>query len=183
MKDKHNETSKFGKYDHFKEYKSTVYTGMKIGRGHTWKYDAGQWKEKKITPDKWQITYSVTKRRKGKAPEGSGVPVGTKYHWYILADQIVEKLNANDYSTEMVGVKYKVSHQRAEKNDWNVTEITQKKRIINFLKEVLSGLEKELTDMQSQNKKVKGKTPKILKDYIPERHKIPKHVRQGSSSI
>ena len=27
----------------------------------------------------------VTKRRAGHAPEGSGVPVGTEYHWYIVA--------------------------------------------------------------------------------------------------
>ncbi|WP_156413030.1 hypothetical protein [Legionella rubrilucens] len=47
----------------------------------------------------------MTKCHKGKAPEGPGVPVGTKYHWYILADQVVEKRNANDYSTEMVGIK------------------------------------------------------------------------------
>jgi hypothetical protein len=30
------------------------------------------------------------------APEGSGVPVGTEYHWYVLAHQNVRKLNAND---------------------------------------------------------------------------------------
>ncbi len=50
---------------------------MRVGRGHTWNYDAGQWKETKVTPDEWTFTYAVTKRRKGKAPEGSGVPVGT----------------------------------------------------------------------------------------------------------
>jgi len=49
---------------------------MKVGRAHTWNYDQGRWKEKKITPDKWEISYAVRKRRAGKAPEGSGVPVG-----------------------------------------------------------------------------------------------------------
>lgn len=38
---------------------------------------------KKVTPDKWQFTYNVTKRRAGIAPEGSGVPLGTEYHWYL----------------------------------------------------------------------------------------------------
>jgi hypothetical protein len=45
---------------------------MKIGRSHTWRYDRGEWKETKITPDLWQIGYAVTKRRAGRAPEGSG---------------------------------------------------------------------------------------------------------------
>src|SRR5919201_5741221 len=93
-------------YNEFKEFEGRRYTGMKIGRSHKWYYDQGEWKEKKVTPDKWQFTYAVTKRRKGKAPEGSGVPVGTEYHWYILAHQFVKKLNANDYSTEMTAMKF-----------------------------------------------------------------------------
>lgn len=43
----------------------------------------------KITPDLWTISYAVTKRRAGRAPKGSGVPVGTEYHWYIVAHQHV----------------------------------------------------------------------------------------------
>jgi hypothetical protein len=54
----------------------------------------------KITPDLWEISYAVTKRRVGHAPEDSGVPVGTEYHWYILAHQTARKLNANDYETK-----------------------------------------------------------------------------------
>src|ERR1043166_6701167 len=95
-------------YDEFKEYEGKKYTGMKIGRSHKWYYDKGEWKEKKITPDLWQISYAVTKRRAGRAPEGSGVPVGTEYHWYVLAHQNVCKVNANDYTTTMPGLKFKV---------------------------------------------------------------------------
>jgi hypothetical protein len=131
-------------YNKFKEFEGKPYTGMKIGRGHYWIYDKGQWKETKITPDKWELSYAVTKRRKGKAPEGSGVPVGTKYHWYILAHQIVEKLNANDYSTEMVGLKYKLAHQRANKDDWNISERAQKKRLLRILQELVANLEEEI---------------------------------------
>ena len=59
---------------------------------------------KKLTPDKWEFTYNVTKRRPGNAPGGSGVPVGTEYHWYILANQNVKKLDANSYTTSMLGL-------------------------------------------------------------------------------
>src|SRR3954454_14292156 len=100
-------------YNQFKTFNGKHYTGMKVGRSHKWYYDKGEWKEKKITPDKWELTYSVTKRRAGKAPEGSGVPVGTGYHWFILAHQFVHKLNADDYSTAMVSIKLKLAHKRA----------------------------------------------------------------------
>lgn len=130
-------------YNEFKQFEGQQYTGMTIGRSHKWYYDKGEWKETKITPDLWQISYAVTKRRAGKAPEGSGVPVGTAYHWYILAHQNVRKLNANDYTTSMTGLKYKLSHKRADKEKWNSTTNTQRKHLINFLKEIIEGLEKE----------------------------------------
>ncbi|WP_242457672.1 hypothetical protein [Pedobacter sp. BS3] len=101
-------------YNKFKNFEGKQYTGMQIGRSHHWEYDQGDWKETKITPDLWEISYAVTKRRKGHgAPEGSGVPVGTEYHWYILAHQTARKLNANDYSTAMSGLKFKLAHKRA----------------------------------------------------------------------
>src|SRR6266436_406908 len=103
-------------YNEFKEHEGQRYTGMKIGRSHKWYYDKGEWKEKKITPDLWEISYSVTKCRAGKAPESSGVPVGTEYHWYILSHQNVKKINANDYTTGMSGLKYKLAHKRAGKD-------------------------------------------------------------------
>ncbi|WED43667.1 hypothetical protein [Legionella cardiaca] len=143
-------------YNKFKEFEGKRYTGMKVGRSHYWIYDAGQWKETKVTPDLWEINYAVTKRRKGHAPEGSGVPVRTKYHWYILAHQVVEKLNANDYSTEMSGLKYKVAHQRANKDDWNISDIAQKKRMVKILKELVTTLEEEI-EAAKKKKKVKAK--------------------------
>ena len=128
-------------YDAFKEYEGKRYTGMKIGRGHKWRYDAGPWTEKKVTPDKWEFQYSVVKRRKGRAPEGSGAPVGTAYSWYILAHQIVTKLDANSYTTEMAGLKYKVAHKRADKITWSASERAQRKRLVQILREMIDELE------------------------------------------
>jgi hypothetical protein len=130
-------------YNAYKMFEGKQYTGMKIGRGHKWYYDKGEWKEKKVTPDKWEFKFEVTKRRAGKAPEGSGVPVGTEYHWYILAHQHVKKLNANDYSTSMSGLKYKIAHKRADKDKWSASEKAQKKRLIKVLKEMIVSLEAE----------------------------------------
>jgi len=127
-------------YDEFKEHEGQRYTGMKIGRSHKWYYDQGEWKEKKITPDLWQIGYAVTKRRAGRAPEGSGVPVGTEYHWYILAHQNTAKHTANDYTTSLTGLKFKIAHKRADTGKWSATLRTQRKRMIMFLRSVLADL-------------------------------------------
>jgi hypothetical protein len=97
----------------------------------------------KVTPDLWQCSYAVTKRRAGRAPEGSGVPVGTEYHWYIVAHQNVKKLNANDYTTSLFGQKFKVAHKRAGNEKWSATPKTQRKRMIAFLRDVIADLERE----------------------------------------
>jgi hypothetical protein len=130
-------------YHEFKTHEGQRYTGMKVGRSHKWYYDRGEWKETKITPDLWQISYAVTKRRAGRAPEGSGVPVGTEYHWYVLAHQNVSKVNANDYTTSMSGLKFKIAYKRADTGKWSATPNTQRKRMIAFLRDVIKDLEKE----------------------------------------
>ena len=131
-------------YNQFKDFEGKKYTGMKVGRTHKWYYDKGEWKEKKLTPDKWQFTYNVTKRRAGNAPEGSGVPVGTEYHWYILANQNVKKLDANNYTTSMIGLKYKLAHKRAERNNWSSSDKAQRKRLIEILQGLIEDVKMEM---------------------------------------
>jgi hypothetical protein len=133
-------------YNKYKDFEGKQYTGMKVGRSHKWYYDKGEWKEKKITPDKWEFTYAVNKRRSGRAPEGSGVPVGTEYHWYILAHQNVRKLDANNYTTSMTGMKYKLAHKRADKEKWSATDNAQRKRLIQALQESISQLQRGMAE-------------------------------------
>ncbi len=145
-------------YNEFKQFDGKQYTGMKVGRSHKWYYDKGEWRETKITPDLWEISYAVTKRRAGRAPEGSGVPIGTEYHWYILAHQNVKKLNANDYTTSLTGIKYKLAHKRAGKGTWSTTPKTKRKRLVNLLKDCIMQLEKESVpiDIEYKGKNYKG---------------------------
>lgn len=163
-KDKESKEKKLpaNSYDSFKEFQGKKYTGMKIGRGHTWNYDQGLWKEKKQTPDLWEFNYNVNKRRTGKAPEGSGVPVGTEYHWYILAHQNVRKLDANTYSTAMRGYKYKLAHKRSDKDTWSTSYGGQRKRLIKLLESILHHLEQEEIE-EKLAKKAKKKTTKTAK--------------------
>ncbi|HZS45556.1 MAG TPA: hypothetical protein VFC63_10670 [Blastocatellia bacterium] len=130
-------------YNRRKDFEGRQYTGMTVGRTHHWYYDKSDWKEKKVTPDKWEFVYSTTKRRAGHAPEGSGVPVGTAYHWFILAHQYVEKLNANDYSTQMVGLKFKLAHKRASAQKWSASGEKRRKQLVQILKDLIADLEGE----------------------------------------
>jgi|ERR1043165_4484669 hypothetical protein len=128
-------------YDELKEFRGKRYTGMRVGRSHKWRYDAGEWKERKVTPDRWEFTYNVVKRRAGHAPEGSGAPVGTAYHWYIVADQVVTKIDANSYTTEMTGHKLKIAHQRAGRSSWSASERAKNKQLVKLLRELADDLE------------------------------------------
>jgi hypothetical protein len=139
-------------YNKFKEFGGKQYTGMAVGRSHKWYYDKGEWRETKITPDLWRISYAVTKRRAGKAPEGSGASVGTAYNWYILAHQRVQKLNANDYTTSLLGLKYKLAHKRADKNKWSAKGPTQRNHLIKFLKEMIRELEEQVIPLEFEYK-------------------------------
>lgn len=131
-------------FNEFKEFEGRRYTGVKVGRGHRWHYDQGEWKEKKVAPDRWEFSYAVHKRRVGHAPPGSGVPVGTEYHWYILAHQNVRKLDANTYTTAMTGLKYKLAHKRVDKGRWSASDRAQRKQLIRILRELSDSLEEEL---------------------------------------
>jgi hypothetical protein len=130
-------------YNEYKEFEGKKYTGMRVGGTHQWYYDKGEWKEKKIVPDMWEFTFATNKRRAWNAPEGSGVPVGTEYHWYILAHQNVRKLDANNYATSMTGLKYKLAHKRIGKEKWSSTDDAQRKRLIQILQEFIDQLKIE----------------------------------------
>ena len=159
-------------YNKFKKFHGKEYTGMTVGRTHNWYYDQGAWKEKKITPDKWEIHFDVVKRRKGHAPEGSGVPIGTQYHWYILADQTATKLNANDYTTSMWGLKFKIAHKRFDKDKWNISEHAQKKLLIKIFHEMIAKLEKELEEPEKEDhEEVKKEKPKTVRKTALKRKK------------
>jgi hypothetical protein len=157
-------------YNEYKEFDGKQYTGMQIGRSHSWHYDKGDWKETKITPDLWQVYYAVTKRRKGKAPKGSGVPVGTGYHWYIMAHQDVRKLNANDYTTVLSGFKYKIAHKRADKDKWSATAATQRKYLVGYLKEMIAQLQAEPIplDFEYDGKDYKGEAVPVTQACIDD---------------
>ncbi len=128
-------------YDRFKQHEGKGYSGMSVGRSHKWYYDQGEWRERKLSPDEWEISYQTTKRRAARAPEESGAPIGTEYNWLIVSHQRVDKLDANSYMTCMEGKKFKVAHKRASSHAWNVSEKTQRRKVIEYLQQIIRELE------------------------------------------
>jgi len=149
-------------YNAIKEFEGRKYTGMRVGGSHSWYYRQGEWKETKLAPDKWEFSYNVNKRRKWDAPEGSGAPVGTEYHWYILAHQNVRKLNANEYTTSMTGTKYKLAHRRAACGEWSAGERARLKRLIIILEENIVQLRHELREADEGSKMPSKDSPHEL---------------------
>lgn len=130
-------------YNRYKLHQGKQYTGMSIGRSHKWYYEEGVWLDKKVTPERWVINFEVKKRRAGKAPAGSGAPVGTEYHWFILAHQMVKKLDANTYSTDMNGLKFKLAHKRSNSEKWSLGDKGQRNQLIKILQAYIEELQEE----------------------------------------
>ncbi len=130
-------------YDDLKQFEGETYAGMTVGGEHTWLYPNGLWRETKVAPDRWEFTFRSIKERERSAPAGSGVPVGTEYHWYILADQRVRKIDADSYTTFMSGVKYKLAHKRPHWRKWSSEypeQPSETEKLIDVLEETLARL-------------------------------------------
>lgn len=133
-------------FDDLKEFEGRTYTGMAVGGEHSWIYPSGLWRERKLAPDRWEFTFTSIKHRERSAPPGSGVPIGTRYHWYILAHQWVRKIDADAYHTFMSGVKYKVAHRRPNWRKWSCEypeQPSERMKITAILEETLRLLRQE----------------------------------------
>ncbi|KNG84495.1 hypothetical protein ANOM_008420 [Aspergillus nomiae NRRL 13137] len=142
-----------GRYNMLKSYKGQVYSGMAVGGSHTWNYDQGVWKETKEEPDLWRIDYQTNKRRARKAPEGSGAPVGTEYHWLIVAHQFVKKIDANTYETNLTGSKYKLAYKSASSNSWSVPTVKKQR-------------DREVELLEDAKQRVQGLPPVLASEKV-----------------
>jgi len=133
-------------YDSLKKFNDHVYSGMRIGGSHKWDYNNAKWFETKIAPDVWQFSFHSVKTRIHNAPINTGAKVQTKYHWYIIGDQIASKLDNNSYKTDMKGLKYKIGHKRPNWRSFSYEYPEQesyKERVIKILEETLNKLKND----------------------------------------
>ena len=130
-------------YDDLKDFDGRPYSGMAVGGEHSWLYANGLWRERKVAPDAWEFTFSSLKEREQEAPEGSGVPKGTQYHWYLLGHQIVRKIDKDSYTTFLSGMKYKVAHRRPYWRKWSCEypgQLSEREKVLAILEGTLAGL-------------------------------------------
>ncbi len=133
-------------FNDIKTFNGMKYTGMTVGRSHHWDYLNSVWDETKLASDKWQFKFTSLKRRQAAAPVGSGVPLNTGYHWYIIADQRVIKADKDTYQTVMEGTKFKIGHKRPYWKNWSYAysgQMTYRQRLIQIFKNLLQQLEEE----------------------------------------
>ncbi|MFX1592784.1 MAG: hypothetical protein ACFFCL_08840 [Promethearchaeota archaeon] len=132
-------------YNSLKKYNNRIYTGMSVGGSHHWKYNDGNWFETKETPDKWSFRFASIKTRINPAPSNTGASINTKFHWYIIADQIATKIDNNSYMTSMKGIKFKIGHKRPYWRDFSYNypeQLSYKEKVIKILEEILWELKK-----------------------------------------
>ena len=130
-------------YDDIKRFNGRRYMGMPVGGRHVWIYPKGTWKEEKVEPDCWVFSFESIKQRRREAPVDSGAAINTQYHWYILADQKVRKIDKDTYETLMEGVKYKLSHKRPHWRKWSsqyAGNVPERDRVLEILGEMQSRL-------------------------------------------
>ncbi|MFX0007033.1 MAG: hypothetical protein ACFFA7_04160 [Promethearchaeota archaeon] len=133
-------------YNSLKKFNNKVYTGMRVGLSHKWHYTNSKWFETKQEPDKWSFKFESLKTRINSAPINTGASTYTKFHWYIIADQIATKINENAYLTSMTGVKFKIGHKRPywKTFSYNYPEqLSYKEKVIKILEQTLLELKKE----------------------------------------
>jgi hypothetical protein len=133
-------------YDDLKDFHGQAYSGMSVGGQHTWIYPNGRWQERKVAPDRWEFTFSSLKERERSAPDGSGVPDGTQFHWYLMAHQRVRKVDKDCYTTFMDGVKYKIAHKRPHWRKWSdeyPDQVPERERLGAILEDALASLRDE----------------------------------------
>jgi hypothetical protein len=83
------------------------------------------------------------KTRNHPAPKNTGANIKTKFHWYIIADQIATKVDENSYMTSMKGVKFKLGHKRPYWRTFSYNypnQVPYKQRTIHILEDILKEL-------------------------------------------
>lgn len=92
--------------------KQKINKGVPVGYKHNWTY-RGHWKEIKIKPGQWKITFNATKKtRAGKG----GPPKGFKILWgFKNVRQRAIKTGKGKYQTRLTGIKYVIKKKKVKK--------------------------------------------------------------------
>jgi hypothetical protein len=79
-------------------------------------------------PGRGKFQFFSTKTRNKPLPLGSGCDLGTQYHWLVVTNQCVRKIDADSYKTFMNGLKFKVGYKKPNWRDYSYTYPGQENR-------------------------------------------------------
>jgi hypothetical protein len=91
----------------------------------------------------------------------------------------VTKLNANEYTTSLTGMKFKLAHRRADKGTWSASVQAQRRRLITILKQVSEDLEREAAVNEARSPRPKRSERTRLRRATPV---APKRAANGKHS-
>lgn len=119
-------------------------------------------KKKQASVDRSK-SYNEYKNFEGQ--QYTGMKVGRSHKWYYDKGEWKEtKITpdlweiSNDYTTSLTGLKFKLAHKRADKDKWNASAKTQKKKLIKLLQGFIEQLEQEPVpiEFEYEDKEYKG---------------------------
>ena len=128
-------------YDAFKDYEGRRYTGMKIGRGHKWRYDEGDWIEKKLR---------LKNGRSGSRPSSADAATHPRARAFRRAPSTTGTcwpIRARASSTRTPtrptwsATNSELAHKRADKGTWSASEKARRAHLIKILKQMIADLE------------------------------------------
>lgn len=134
------------------------YLGAPILQKHSWVYQDARCDEVKVSPDSWLTRLVSVKRRVKDAPEGSGCPDGTSYHWMWVGDQIATKIGKDSYETDLKVLKFKIGHKRPY---WVKGFSYEYPQQLSYHDAVIKKLE-AVVKMIEENKKTGGKARMLI---------------------
>ena len=81
------------------------------------------------------------------------------------------KLDANSYTTEMAGLKYKLAHKRADKTTWSASDRAQRRRLVQILREMIAEIERQPEERAAPARKeaepTAAKAPRSASRHAP----------------
>jgi len=108
-----------------------------------WKISNTKLLEEGMGPQQ-KVNLSFEKTREKPIGPNKGAVIGTKLHWFIIADQIETKLDDNSYKSSIIGIRFRIGRKRPHWELFNYDPyISKKERIIKILEDYIKKLREE----------------------------------------
>jgi len=152
------------------EFEGEAYNGLRATQ--TWAMGKGKWEEQPTGALSWDILFETIAVKPLKA--GTGMPIGSEHHSYLLAHQKLVKTRNNTYQVRLEGVKFKLAHKETGEK-WSANAGVRHNNLIKILKQALNDLEMRHGQAPSESKKapLSTETPGEMKKTRRKR-KSPK---------